>query len=601
MSECPLHEPDVTLDPEETLYVPLRRRFLSEYAPTPDGGRELRLYYGLKEITFDEPELLRFGERLLEQDAFVAGSATGWTDGPPLAWAQVQELLAALLTEGILTREPPAPKAETDYHRRVLQREATRAAPETPLWWNPDTPGVTQRLAGRALELGWVEAMLPLHRLAHPALDAEGRHVGENNVFPEAMRMRQETEYKVCPYSGSRFRDDALMNVTALRSMTKQWKPTLRALLVLREAWLRRYPLHPDGRWRLGDLHAFCCTVLALPTLLLMRADAPVPNGALDPMLSSLFRSTDGVRMVAIYLMHLPEEAAPFDHPITAAELLRYTERDNHFLSTRGVCAGPQNMVEEFLATLMDGRPVAGDGPYTTGHDHEIPRALDYGLRGLQLYCLQFTLWSHMGRAYERIHGALQGVDADAGGAWGRLKARVERDWKIITPTRQNTAEQRAWAGARYEEMFQHAQRGLRGFREADLWRLQDALAPGAPDEAVGLRLRELLHAQAGAAPVPGLVDAVADALADYLATERAALGALEAVQREVNLLLGRPHPTRPFSSLDLAIHLQLRVGTIGSMTYLPRAFADALGLHLESTSAGTQLGLHPAPAASAA
>lgn len=44
---------------------------------------------------------------------------------------------------------------------------------------------------GRPLELGFLEAMLPVHRVAHPAIDAEGRHVGESNVFPDSMRMKR--------------------------------------------------------------------------------------------------------------------------------------------------------------------------------------------------------------------------------------------------------------------------------------------------------------------------------------------------------------------------------------------------------------------------
>ena len=89
--------------------------------------------------------------------------------------------------------------------------------------------------------------------------------------------------------------------------MTAQWKPVLRAVLAVREHFLRVYPQHPDGRWKLGDLHFLCCGILAVPTLQLMRWRNPVQNGELDPVMSSLFRVTDGVRMVYAYLLDLYE------------------------------------------------------------------------------------------------------------------------------------------------------------------------------------------------------------------------------------------------------------------------------------------------------
>ncbi|MFP2932902.1 hypothetical protein ACLESO_48695 [Pyxidicoccus sp. 3LG] len=585
---------EVSVDPHETLYLPMRRRFMSEYVSTPEGTRELRIYYGLKEISFDEPELMPWGETLLKHDQFMAGSATTWTDGgEPLPWERVQGLLASLLEENILSREAPKTAVESPYHKRILEIEEKREAPTEPLWWNPDTSKVTQTLAGRPLEVGYVEAMLPVHRLAHPALDAEGRHVGESNVFPDTMRMKKDTEFKACPYPGSRYRDDALMNVTALRSMTRHWKPTLLGVLKMREEFLRHYPLLPDGRWRLGDLHAFACAVLALPTLMLMRQENPIPNGTLDPVLSSIFRVTDGVRMVAIYLMHLPEQPMPYDYPISAAELLHLTERDNHFLSTRGVCAGPPHMVDEFFATMLDGKPVAGETP-TTGHDDLIPSAMDYGLRGIQHYSLQFTLWSQMGGAYERIREQILKVNEADTGIWGKLRKRVERDWRIIIPTRQHTAEQREWAGARYVEMFENAQRGIRGFKEDGLVRFQPIFTPAKSevDTQVHQKLRELIRARAGSPPGgdESIIDGIADALTDFLAKERSVTGALEEVQRHVNVLAGRSHPTRRFTSLDLAIHLHLRVNTIGVLPYLLDVFKDELGILIESTADATQL-----------
>ncbi|OJT17030.1 hypothetical protein BO221_47285 [Archangium sp. Cb G35] len=599
--EPPLEQaPDreaVPLDPHETLYVPLRRRFTSEYVTNAEGKKELLIHFGYNEVSFDEPDLFAFGETLIQQDQFMAGSATAWSTGEPYAWERVKRLLEALLTEEFLTREPLGkPPTESEFHRSLMEAEAQRDAPTEPLWWNPDCPQVMERLTGRPLELGYLETVLAVHRIAHPALDAEGRHVGEMNVFPDAMRMKIPTEWRMCQYPGSRYRNEAQMNMTALKAMTRYWKPMMQGLLGVREEFLRRYPLLPDGRWRMGDLHALACDVLALPTLLLMRGNAPVPNGTLEPVLSSIFRVTDGVRMVLAYLLFLPERPMPYDTPITPAELYRFVEYGNFFVSGRGVCAGPQPMVEELFATLMEGKPVTGAPPAVPEWNADIPAAVDYGQLGLQLYALQFNLWSYMCRAYEVIREALLPVEDEPGSVLSRLRERIERDWDNILPTRLEQAAQRDWAEARYIEMFDQAQRGMRGFREDTLVRLPDVFTPARDgmDARTRTLLRELLHARAGSLSGTrrNALNTVADAIADFLAIERPVLRALDGVQRQVNALLQRPHPERKLTSEDLALQHRLRVGTFGVLPSLMDVLRDELGIAVETTEATTHCAL---------
>jgi hypothetical protein len=44
----------------------------------------------------------------------------------------------------------------------------------------------------------YIEAVVPVHRLAHIALDREGRHVGEINSFSDQLRLKMSTEWKPC-------------------------------------------------------------------------------------------------------------------------------------------------------------------------------------------------------------------------------------------------------------------------------------------------------------------------------------------------------------------------------------------------------------------
>ncbi|NTX07510.1 MULTISPECIES: hypothetical protein [unclassified Myxococcus] len=584
----------VSLDPHETLYVPMRRRFIKEYLNSSEGQRELHIYYGTKEIYIEELDLHSFGEQLCLEDSFMAGAATRWTPGEPYPWERVKELLEALLAEGIVSREPPTLAFDSETHRKYLAFEARREAPTEPMWWNPDASDVMRKLTGIPLELGFLEAMLPVYRIAHPAIDAEGRHIGESNVFPEAMRMKVETEFKACHFAGSRYRNSAPMNVTALKSMMKHWKPMMHAVLAVRRAFLRDDTVLPDGRWRMGDLHAVACAVLAVPSFMLMRANDPVPNGTLDPVLSNIYRVTDGVRMVAAFMLFLPEEPMTYDTPISSAELLYVSDRDNHYLSTRGVCAGPPNLMEEYFQTLMDGRPVAGEPPTPFEWANDIVPGVDYGQLGLQLYSLQFNLWSYMCRAYEHIRAAVFKVEGESDGFWGRMRERMAHDWEMMRPTRLHTATQRNWAEARYIEMFDRAQRGVSTFREESLVRLQDVFTPvhDAVYETTREHLRGLVRERSGATSGPRmeLADAIADATAEYLTLERSALLALENVQRETNALLKRPHPERRLTNKDLALHHRMRAGTIGVLPYLLDVFRDELGVDIDNSPEGTRL-----------
>jgi len=48
-----------------------------------------------------------------------------------------------------------------------------------------------------------------VYRIPHPALDGDDRQVGEANVWPPGLRLDRETEWRVCQYPGSRYRDVA--------------------------------------------------------------------------------------------------------------------------------------------------------------------------------------------------------------------------------------------------------------------------------------------------------------------------------------------------------------------------------------------------------
>src|SRR6185312_3564371 len=108
-------------------------------------------------------------------------------------------------------------------------------------------------------------------------------------------------------------------------------------------------------------------------------------------------------------------------------------------------------MIDEFLATLMDGRALEGDpaplGPWVD----EIPRAVDYALLGIAMHALVSSLWLRMALAYGRMRVALADV-AEDGSPLAKLRARVERDWESMAPSHLDRPAQCAWEEARFGE-----------------------------------------------------------------------------------------------------------------------------------------------------
>ncbi|MGH2396626.1 MAG: hypothetical protein ACRDFW_06490 [bacterium] len=349
--------------------------------------------------------MFAFGETLAKQSRFVARTATTWGNG--YDWPRVQELLEQLIEEGILRHVNGNEPGPISTHGACLSPlpPAHGTVPRT--WF--ECEAITREVTGHPLELGYLELVIPIFRVAHIAMDAEGRQVGEANVFPKPLRLDVPTEWRTCPHAGSRYQDDRPMNVTALQSMRKHWAQMMVALLRIREAYLRRFPKARHG-WTVGDLERLSSLVLAVPAYLLMRTHQRVENGDLHPVLSSMFRVTDGVRMTMHQMLFLPvvEPTLPPDAPMTSAEIYAYAERNYAFHSNHGVCAGPRAMIEEFLNVLVDGRPVEGaesvvlEAPVQAVLD-DLDPAFDYGLYGLQAHAVVFSLWPVMGRTYEQL------------------------------------------------------------------------------------------------------------------------------------------------------------------------------------------------------
>jgi hypothetical protein len=584
---CPMHATQVQqpgLDPGEELLLPMHKRVVTQYAVDAAGTTELRLYYGDKEISFDEEELFPFGECLAKQESFIASAAAGWGQG--YEWPRIKELLEQLLEEGILQRVTVGGKDRGDIGGECPSPlpPAVATAPRTWL----EAVAVTTELTGRALEPGYLELVIPIFRIAHMVLDTEGRQVGEANVFPKALRLDVPTRWRTCIYPGTRFQSERPMNVTALKSMRAHWPHMMAMLLRIRQAYLQRFPAARAG-WTVGHLERLAVAVLALPTFMVMRAGRRVDNGDLHPALSSLFRVTDGLRMTMHQMLFVPigEPALPPETPMTSKEIFAYAERNYSFFSDHGVCAGPQAMIEEFLGVLVDGKPFAGqdavvfDAPLHEALDG-LDQAIDYGLLGLQVHAVTFSLWPAMARTYEQLAAIVE--------AWAeygeprvvalrdRLAARIKG---LKSATYLATEEWRSNRDRVYADMFLQSAAGLSIPRTVDPLPDQLAASQSAPDPALRHQLRAALAKALGSDAAQGHLDDFAACIENHLRHEQAIVRTACAVQKNINALLGRLPPQPPFDAAQMDIHNLLQASDARRLPYLGDELAEALGIRV--------------------
>ncbi len=584
---CPFHGAAAIasrgLAPADRLVLPMPKRMVVQRTVTGAGEPELRLFYGVKEISFDEPSLFAFGETLARQSAFRAGDAVAWGDG--YDWTSVQLLLETLLDEGILERDGAARMALND-GGMVSASPLEPASCSRPRTW-AECAAITQELTGRAVEPGYLELIVPVFRVAHIAVDADGRQVGEANVFPRALRLDATTTWLKCSYAGTRHMADRPMNVSALKVMRLHWKQMMAALVRIRAAFLRRFPDAQDG-WTVGGVERLTALVLAVPTYQVARGDRPVAIGALHPALSSLFRVIDGVRTVMHQMLFIPigDPTRPPDARVTASDIIDYAERSFSFFSPTGVCGGPRHMVESMLEALLDGREPNGSEAFPFHPDvaaalADVEEAFDYGLYGLQAFATVFSTWPRMTRTYERLSEIAEvavacGIDTLA--PWReRLRAHVDR---LRAGTYLAREEWRARREQVYSDMYEQCGRGLRVPRVSPGLDEQIGVAVGDHTTAAR-RLHDALARAVGTSPAAQPhVEAMRRCLLDFFVQVQGIVRAACGTQAEINRLLHRPGPARPFTAADINVHNLLQDDVDGRrLPYLFDELETALGI----------------------
>jgi len=594
-------QPDAGIGPDDVLVMPMARAALLQRTTGEDGAPLLTLYHLGKEVAWDEERHFAFGEALASGAEFRAAEAARWGD---LGWEEASAMIEALLGEGLLARGGTAAATPAERHDNRPMPSPLPPAPMTrPRSWM-DADSLMAELTGSALDIAYLEVVVPIFRTGHLFLDRDGRQVGEANAFPAAARLDVPTDWRGCPYAGNRYQPDKPMNMTALKAMRAHWRQMMALLLPIRAAYLRRFPEAERG-WTVAHVERLSVCVLALPSYVMLRCDAPLANGDLHPALSNLFRVTDGLRMVMHQMMFVPlyEPMARPDQPVSIETILAYADRNYAFHSDHGVCAGPRFMVEDFLATLLHGETPRGGFDAQLDPELEaaaalIEPAMDYGLLGLQTFGAVFALWPAMARCYAQLHDLLSSERAAGVVGAADLAGRFAGHFDALSHRSFLASE--AWRSHReavYDDMFAACATGLAG--EPPAAALSALVAgTGAADHG---EARAAIVAAAAAHFGEGsaaLAEGFAAIVMTFLQRAQRIVGLAEAIQARSAEVLSRPRPVHGLTLQQINLHNVLMGEDMRSVPFLPDELRGILGLgiHVDARSIQIVRGDDPAP-----
>ncbi len=546
----------------DELIFPLMKSVILQYEGPPEAPTELRFFYWDKEISFDDPTQFAFGEALAKQSRFVACEAMGWAGGD---WPKVKQMLEDLIEAEVLSYADDIFALPMKVERQDRESPMPPARIFEPPVWDDEGEMMTF-ITGEPLEVGHLELVMPVFRVVHMYMDRDGRQVGEANVFPPKARMDLPTEWKTCTYEGSRYQPDAPMNATALRAMRAHWREMMAVILKVRDAYFKRFPEAKNG-WTVADMERMTVAVLCMPSYMLMRRENPVQNGDLHPVLSSLFRVTDGLRLTMHQMLFVPF-GEPMRHPHTpmnADSVWDYANRNHAFHSDYGVCAGPPFMIKEFLAVAFDGiEPAVGTPPSYDPAVQEainhIDEAFDYAMLGLQNFATMFSQWPEMLGAYVRFYDVLDGWKGETSPKFDALKALFKKHHTFVTTNTYLQSEE--WREARmtaYADMYDKCQLGLTG--KLPERTLRERIAEG--DDQISTEARAALQSifernLDDMADPTEIAARMTDSIVYYLRRVQNRLIMAEEVQNGINAMLGRPTPKHRFTIYDIDIYNRL-------------------------------------------
>jgi hypothetical protein len=572
--------------PNEMLYIPKRRRLTHGRFKAESGQDILHVFYGEVELIFDEPDIAPIGEKLIEVEQFRADDAMAWSNAAPHSWDTIRELLQALIDQNVLARlaDAPADRTAESYPSRLGEVPEGRE----PLAYSAHDdrcPVITEQALGRAIDLANLEVLVPIYRIAHAAMDTDGRQVGENNVSPRNLFLDLPTQRKLCSYPGSRYQNDS-MNVTAMKHMSRRWPELMSLTEQFRQAVVARMPTRDPNTFRAGEIHFVAVCMLASVGYVMVRGVDPVPNGQLDGGLAAMFRLVDGVRLVTNDLVRLEPDAKGCEAPVTSQTITDYAERHATYHGPHGVCAGPPALIDEYMRVLFgeEAAPIQAE-PSVATRLGDLDAAIDYGLLGQRIESVVRFGGASQGLLHERLRAAFAGVvdqprtalqDAIEAPVDGAHYPLLRVDFPLVETFKRELDLSR-WLFARAGEVL---------VGKVDGRSLDELVALDPAEQAASQRrLAELFaHALGDNNVREPICSELAAVAAAVFAIERRCLRIIAREQATLNQRLGRK-PGRALTNADLAAYTRTRNGPPFAET-----LAKAFGMSVISDATSTML-----------
>lgn len=552
------------------------RRLDHGWGESAEGARLFVIHYGELEIEFDDERDFAFAQTLVRQRQFRARDAAGWSSASDSSWERVRGYLEALVREDVLCVGSEPARSSTPPSEDRHQERQHRAHPCT--WSSIDATceQLSLELTGESFGVEHIETLIAVNDLARPALDDAGRQVGENNVDPQ-LRVETKTQWATCKYPGSRHAHACPMNLTALRKVNRDWSAVTATLLDLRARFVAA-TAPETTRLSVGQAHLFAMLALAWSGYMMVRRDAPVRNGELPSVASSIFMLADGIRMTTAHMFYAAERLAGADEIVDPIDFVKITDREQLFVTAQGVCAGPPGKIEEFVGLVLDGgvpeapsqlEPLTGDVGRYLAYAGAATRVALVGRALVHETSRRRELLDHELATLDPLHPLVMGLRRALG------SGAPLRGWSI-TPERQHAFERALVA------LFDTAGRLQPSGPTDDPPALASLWQPSVAHEAASLE-QHLGRECSSWSSLPARFRALAARLlAEHLATCDRAASLFGRLQSDVNRVLGRT----PFDVIvdDRLLRAFFRVH--GRPPDLAAVFQAALGVTVRTAPA---------------
>lgn len=258
--------------------------------------------------------------------------------------------------------------------------------------------------------------------------DVEGRPLREQMAhFPDEPI---HTEFKRCPYPGTRYHHEKPMNVSALRQITDNWPAVMGAIGRIHMECRDRVsgPLTHFDLWRIVN------TGILFPSFVALRAKNAYGDTELPVWIAGVYKVLIGIHTTVRPLMLKNLLSGSQPEPLPAAqEMLDYVEEIQGLIGAKEVCAGPPALILRSLRVVLDGGPDESADPNPFHETLERPAALaEFAEEAINLFILNFVFVARTRQIVSRLTSLVRQAaengesDAEATDLLARLEALLE-------------------------------------------------------------------------------------------------------------------------------------------------------------------------------